>query len=73
MMPAIAVAVLGVAVGTVLAILLMQVVNAFVAKVSLSPAGIIFMDLAILVFSFACAFISAGKIKKISVYELITE
>ncbi|MCR5337891.1 MAG: ABC transporter permease, partial [Lachnospiraceae bacterium] len=67
------VAVLGVAAGTVLAILLMQVVNAFVAKVALSAPAILAMDLAILVFTFACAFISAGKIKKISVYELITE
>ena len=67
------VAVMGVTVGTVLAILLMQVVNAFVAKVSLSAPAILAMDLAILAFTFACAFISAGRIKKISVYELITE
>ncbi len=67
------VAVVAVAIGTVLAILLLQVVNVYVCKVTLSAAGLFGMDLIILAFCFTCAYISARKIKKISVYELITE
>jgi ABC-type antimicrobial peptide transport system permease subunit len=67
------VAVLAVILGTVLSILLTGVVNAFVCKVTLSVIGIIFMDVAILVYCFICAYISARRIKKISVYELISE
>ncbi len=67
------VALVAVAVGTVLSILLMGIVNAFVAKISLSAGKIIIMDIAILVFCFICAYTSARRIKKISVYELITE
>ena len=67
------VAVTAVAAGNVLAILLIQVVNIYVARITLSAAGIISVDLAVLAFCFACAYISSGKIKKISVYELITE
>ena len=67
------VAVLAVILGTVLSILLTGVVNAFVCKVTLSVIGIILMDIAILVYCFICAYISARRIKKISVYELISE
>ena len=67
------VAVLAVILGTVLSILLIGVVNAFVCKVIVSASSIALMDIAVLVYCFICAYISARRIKKISVYELISE
>ncbi|SNU05649.1 ABC-type transport system, involved in lipoprotein release, permease component [Lachnospiraceae bacterium] len=67
------VAVLAVVLGTVLSILLMQVVNVYVCKIIVSAVSIIMVDIAILVYCFICAYISARRIKKISVYELISE
>ena len=67
------VSVLAVILGTVLSILLMQVVNAYVCKIIVSAFSIILMDIAILLYCFICAYISARRIKKISVYELISE
>ena len=67
------VAVLAVILGTVLSILLIGVVNAFVCKVIVSASSIILMDTAVLLYCFICAYISARRIKKISVYELISE
>ena len=67
------VAVIAVILGTILSILLLGVVNAFVCKVTLSVIGVILMDIAILLYCFICAYISARRIKKISVYELISE
>ncbi len=66
-------AVLAVILGTILSILLMGVVNAYVCKIIISAFSIIMMDLAILLYCFICAYICAGRIKKISVYELISE
>ena len=67
------VAVLAVILGTVLTILLTGVVNAFVCKVIVSAFSIILMDIVILIYCFICAYISARRIKRISVYELISE
>lgn len=67
------VALIAVVIGTVLSIPLMGIVNAFVCKIEVSAAGVIFMDLAILAFCFGCAYTCARRIKKISAYELITE
>ncbi|MBR1506629.1 MAG: ABC transporter permease [Eubacterium sp.] len=67
------VSVLAVILGTVLSILLMQVVNVYVCKIIVSAFSIILMDIAILLYCFICAYISARRIKKISVYELISE
>jgi ABC-type antimicrobial peptide transport system permease subunit len=67
------VAFVGVAFGTVVSLLLMGVVNAFVAKIEVSAISVVLMDTAILVYCFICAYISARRIKKISVYELISE
>jgi ABC-type antimicrobial peptide transport system permease subunit len=67
------VAVVAVILGTVLSLLLMQVVNAYVCKIIVSAFSIIMMDIAILAYCFICAYISARRIKKISVYELISE
>lgn len=67
------VAILAVILGTVISILLMGGVNAFVCKIIVSPFSIVLMDIAILAYCFICAYISARRIKKISVYELISE
>ena len=67
------VSVLAVILGTLLSILLMQVVNVYVCKIIVSAFSIIMMDIAILAYCFICAYISARRIKKISVYELISE
>ncbi len=67
------VAVLAVILGTVLTILLMGIVNAFVCKVIISAYSIVLMDIVILIYCFVCAYISARRIKRISVYELISE
>ena len=67
------IAFLAVLIGTGVSIPLMGVIGAFVCKIEVSPVGILIMDIAILVFCFACAYISARKIKSISAYELITE
>ncbi len=67
------VALMGVAFGTILAMLLMQVVDAYVVKITASAILVVVMDLAILAYCFICAYICARRIKKISVYELISE
>ena len=67
------VAFFAVAIGTGISMLLMGVVDAFVAKISVSLFTVLIMDIAILAFCFISAYISARRIKKISVYELITE
>ena len=67
------VAVFAVAIGTGISMLLMGVVDAFVAKISVSLFTVLITDIAILAFCFISAYISARRIKKISVYELITE
>jgi ABC-type antimicrobial peptide transport system permease subunit len=65
--------VIAVAIGDVLSLLLMQVVDSYVCKVDVSAVGTMIMDAVILAFCFISAYISSAKIKKISVYELITE
>ena len=67
------VAVLAVCLGTVLSILLMGVVNTFVCRIIISASSLVIMDAAILLYCFICAYICAGRIKKITVYELISE
>ena len=67
------VALLAVILGTVLSLLLIEVVNAYVCKVMISALTVVLLDIAILFYCFICAYISARRIKKISVYELISE
>ena len=67
------VAFLAVILGTVLSILLMGVVNTYVCKIIISAFSIVVMDAVVLLYCFICAYISARRIKKISVYELISE
>ncbi|MBO4604389.1 MAG: FtsX-like permease family protein [Clostridiales bacterium] len=66
-------AVIAVIFGTVAGIVLIKLIEVFVAKIAISVIGIILVDLAILLFCFICAYGGARKIKKISVYQLITE
>ena len=65
--------VLAVIVGTILSVALIGALESVLAKITISMTLLIVTDLAILLFSFLCAYISAGKIGKISVYELMTE
>jgi ABC-type antimicrobial peptide transport system permease subunit len=67
------VALLAVILGTVFSLLLIEVVNAYVCKVIVSALTVIVLDIATLFYCFICAYISARRIKKISVYELISE
>ena len=67
------VAFIAVVLGTGISMLLIRVVDSFVAKIEVSVTATIVMDAAILAFCFICAYLSARKIKKVSVYELITE
>ena len=64
---------IAVVIGTGLSLLLMRVVDAYVAKIAVSAAGTVIMDILIIAFCFISAYISARRIKKITVYELITE
>ncbi|MCR4586350.1 MAG: ABC transporter permease [Lachnospiraceae bacterium] len=66
-------AILAVILGTIISVLLMGVVNTFVCKILISAFSIILMDAIILLYCFICAYISARRIKKISVYELISD
>ncbi|MCR5251398.1 MAG: ABC transporter permease [Lachnospiraceae bacterium] len=67
------VAFLAVILGTVLSLLLIEVVNAYVCKVAVTAFTVMILDIAVLFYCFVCAYISARRIKKISVYELISE
>ena len=66
-------AIIAVVIGTGLSLLLRGVVDAYVAKIAVSAAGTVIMDIAITAFCFISAYVSARRIKKITVYELITE
>ncbi|MBO6300226.1 MAG: ABC transporter permease [Lachnospiraceae bacterium] len=67
------IAALAVILGTFASILLMEVVNAYICRIIVSALSVLMMDIAILLYCFICAYISARRIKKISVYELISE
>ena len=60
-------------VGTILSVVLIGALESVLAKITISMTLLMVTDLAILLFCFLCAYISAGKIGKISVYELMTE
>ena len=59
--------------GSILSMLLIGLMEMFVAKITISIVSVVLTDLLILMFCFICAYIAARKIGKISVYELITE
>ena len=65
--------VVAVIIGIILSILLVGVINAYIAKITVSVMGVMIVSIAIILFCFLCSYRGAGKIKKISVYELMTE
>ena len=62
-----------VTVGTALSVLATKLLVSFIGDVPINLPAVLALDCVILLFCFASAWISAGKIKKISVYELMTE
>ncbi|MBP5193021.1 MAG: ABC transporter permease [Eubacterium sp.] len=65
--------IVAVIIGVIFSILLVGVINAFIAKITVSVIGVIIVSIAIILFCFLCSYRGARKIKKISVYELMTE
>lgn len=66
-------ALLAVVIGTVLSVGATKLMVSAVGVVPINLPQIIVLDLLILAFCFGCAWLGAGKIRKISVYELMTE
>ncbi len=64
---------LAVVIGTALSVLLTKLFTGLIGVVSLNLPAILLVDVLILAFCFGCAYFNAGKIKKITVYELMTE
>ena len=64
---------LAVVIGTALSVLLTKLFTGLIGAVSLNLPAILLVDVLILAFCFGCAYFNAGKIKKITVYELMTE
>lgn len=64
---------LAVVIGTALSVLLTKLITGLIGAVSLNIPAVLLVDAVILAFCFGCAYFNAGKIKKISVYELMTE
>ncbi len=65
--------VIAVIIGTVISFLMFNLLIGLIAKITVSIISIVIVDVFILVFCFICAYLSAKKIGKISVYELMTE
>ena len=66
-------AIVAVLLGSVFSILILGLLENVLAKITISYGLLIITDLGILIFSFVSAYFCAGKIKKISVRELMTE
>lgn len=66
-------AVFSVIAGTAIGIMLTSLLTSIIGVVKVNMLQVILLDFAMLVFCFVCAYIGARKIKKISVYELMTE
>ena len=59
--------------GTLIALLLTNSINLMIGELVVEMPFIIIADIIILLFCFGCAYFGARKIKKISVYELMSE
>lgn len=59
--------------GTVLSVLAVKILINMIGVVPINIPAILLLDLAVLAFCFGSAYLGARKIKKISVYELMTE
>ena len=66
-------AVFSVIIGTVAGVLCTNLLTSIFGKITINFPAVIMLDVLLLVFCFGCAYIGARKIKKISVYELMTE
>ena len=66
-------AVLAVVIGTVLGVTATKLLVNFIGAVPINIPAVIAVDILILLFCFGCAYLGARRIKKISVYELMTE
>lgn len=66
-------AAISVIIGTAVGILITEPLTSFIGYVRVDMPKVILLDIIMLIFCFACAFIGARKIKTISVYELMTE
>ncbi len=69
-MPAVITAV---AVGTILSIAAVKLLTGMVGVIPVNVPAVLVLDAVIIAFCFGCAYFGARKIKKISVYELMTE
>ncbi len=65
--------IIAVILGTLLAVALTGSVSSLIGKLVISPAALVAADIIMLLFCFGCAYFGARKIKKISVYELMSE
>ena len=59
--------------GTVTGVLGTNLLTSIFGKIDINLPAVLLLDIALLVFCFGCAYFGARKIKKISVYELMTE
>ena len=59
--------------GTVIGVSIVNIMTSYIGKISINMPAVIVMDIVFLIFCFGCAYFGARKIKKISVYELMTE
>ena len=66
-------AVVAVTVGTVIGVSATRLLTAYVGRVPVRMPLVLVLDAAFLAFCFVCGYLGARKIKKISVYELMTE
>ena len=66
-------AVFAVIAGTGCGCAVIQMITSYFGKIGINVPAVILLDLLLLAFCFGCAYIGARKIKKISVYELMTE
>jgi len=66
-------AVISVIAGTVIGVTATSLLTSFIGVVRIDMPRVIVLDIVMLIFCFVCAYIGARKIKKISVYELMTE
>ncbi len=64
---------ISVAVGTAFSVIAVKLFASFIGVIETNMAAVFFMDAVLLLFCFICAYAGARKIKKISVYELMTE
>ena len=66
-------ALFSVVVGTLIGIAAINFLTGYIGYIAINIPAVIFMDIVLLLFCFGCSYIGARKIKKISVYELMTE